>query len=82
MSSGKISRFGCSNADSLTLIDLFATQAIVSLLTGNVASNQFGRVMSPAVADHFGLASIFFVFAIHRSGWRNDAVSASLLARP
>ena len=37
--------------------------AFAAYITGNVASNLFGRLMSAAVADHFGLASNFFVFA-------------------
>jgi MFS transporter, YNFM family, putative membrane transport protein len=40
-----------------------AAGAFAAYISGNVASNLFGRVMSPALADHFGLASIFFVFA-------------------
>jgi MFS transporter, YNFM family, putative membrane transport protein len=37
--------------------------AFASYVTGNVASNLFGRLLSAAVADHFGLTSNFFVFA-------------------
>lgn len=37
--------------------------AFAAYVTGSVASNLFGRLMSAAVADHFGLASNFFVFA-------------------
>ncbi len=37
--------------------------AFAASITGNVGSNLFGRLMSAAVADHFGLASNFFVFA-------------------
>ena len=37
--------------------------AFAAYITGNVASNLFGRLMSAAAADHFGLASNFFVFA-------------------
>ncbi len=37
--------------------------AFAAYITGNVASNLFGRLMSAAVADHFGLATNFFVFA-------------------
>jgi YNFM family putative membrane transporter len=45
----------CSAADSGT--------AFAAYITGNVASNLVGRLMSAAVADHFGLASNFYVFA-------------------
>jgi MFS transporter, YNFM family, putative membrane transport protein len=37
--------------------------AFAAYITGNVASNLFGKLMSAAVADPFGLASNFFVFA-------------------
>ncbi len=37
--------------------------AFAAYITGNVASNLIGRLLSAAVADHFGLASNFFVFA-------------------
>ena len=37
--------------------------AFAAYITGNVASNLFGRLMSAAVADHFGLAVNFYVFA-------------------
>jgi YNFM family putative membrane transporter len=46
----------CSAAD--------AAGAFAAYITGNVASNLFGRLMSAAVADHFGLASNFYVFAL------------------
>ena len=45
----------CTAADSAA--------AFAAYITGNVASNLFGRLMSAAVADHFGLATNFFVFA-------------------
>src|SRR5262249_5670394 len=32
-------------------------------ITGNVASNLFGRLMSAGIADHFGLAANFYIFA-------------------
>jgi predicted MFS family arabinose efflux permease len=38
--------------------------AFAAYITGNVASNLFGRLMSAAVADHFGLAANFYVFAL------------------
>jgi len=37
--------------------------AFAAYITGNVASNLFGRLMSAALADHFGLAANFYVFA-------------------
>ncbi len=39
------------------------TTAFAAYITGNVASNLFGRLMSAAVADHYGLAANFIVFA-------------------
>jgi predicted MFS family arabinose efflux permease len=45
----------CSAADAGT--------AFAAYITGNVASNFVGRLMSAAIADHFGLASNFYVFA-------------------
>ncbi|HET7593912.1 MAG TPA: MFS transporter [Stellaceae bacterium] len=38
--------------------------AFASYITGNVASNLFGRLLSAAVADHLGLAVNFYVFAL------------------
>ena len=40
-----------------------ATSAVAAYITGNVASNLVGRLLSAAVADHFGLAWNFSVFA-------------------
>ena len=37
--------------------------AFAAYITGNVASNLFGRMMSAAFADHFGLAANFYIFA-------------------
>jgi MFS transporter, YNFM family, putative membrane transport protein len=45
----------CSAAD--------AGLAFAAYITGNVASNLFGRLMSAAVADHLGLAANFVFFA-------------------
>jgi len=39
-----------------------AAAAFAAYITGNVASNLLGRLMSAAVADHFGLAPNFLVF--------------------
>ncbi len=40
-----------------------AASAFAAYITGNVASNLFGRLLSAAVADHLGLATNFVVFA-------------------
>ena len=40
-----------------------AGTAFAAYITGNVASNLVGRMMSAAVADHLGLASNFYFFA-------------------
>jgi YNFM family putative membrane transporter len=40
-----------------------AAAAFAAYITGNVASNLFGRLMSAALADHFGLATNFYAFA-------------------
>jgi predicted MFS family arabinose efflux permease len=45
----------CSDSDS--------DGAFAAYITGNVASNLVGRLISAAVADHFGLASNFYFFA-------------------
>jgi hypothetical protein len=37
--------------------------AFAAYITGNVASNLFGRLMAAAVSDHFGLVTNFYVFA-------------------
>jgi len=37
--------------------------AFAAYITGNVASNLFGRLMSAALVDHFGLSGNFYVFA-------------------
>ena len=37
--------------------------AFAAYITGNVASNLFGRLMSAAVADHVGLSTNFLLFA-------------------
>lgn len=46
----------CSTAD--------AGLAFAAYITGNVGSNLFGRLISAAVADHFGLATNFIFFAM------------------
>lgn len=40
-----------------------ATVALSAYVTGNVASNVFGRMMSAAAADHFGVSTNFLFFA-------------------
>jgi predicted MFS family arabinose efflux permease len=37
--------------------------AFAAYITGNVASNLFGRLMAAALADHLGLAGNFYVFS-------------------
>jgi predicted MFS family arabinose efflux permease len=41
-----------------------AATASAAYITGNVASNLVGRFISAAAADHFGLASNFYLFAL------------------
>jgi predicted MFS family arabinose efflux permease len=41
-----------------------AAGAFAAYITGNVASNLFGRLVSASVADHLGLAPNFYVFAL------------------
>jgi MFS transporter, YNFM family, putative membrane transport protein len=38
--------------------------AFAAYITGNVASNLFGRLLSAALADHLGLVANFYVFAL------------------
>jgi predicted MFS family arabinose efflux permease len=38
--------------------------AFAAYITGNVASNLIGRLISAGIADHFGLAANFYFFAI------------------
>jgi predicted MFS family arabinose efflux permease len=40
------------------------SSALAAYVTGNVASNLFGRLMAAAVADHLGLPATFATFAI------------------
>jgi len=40
-----------------------AATAFAAYITGNVASNLFGRLLSAAVADHLGLPANFYAFA-------------------
>jgi YNFM family putative membrane transporter len=42
--------------------------AFAAYITGNVASNLSGRLMSAALADHLGLAANFYVFALLNLG--------------
>lgn len=41
----------------------FIAAALAAYVTGNVASNLFGRLMSAAIADGFGLQANFVIFA-------------------
>jgi MFS transporter, YNFM family, putative membrane transport protein len=41
-----------------------SASVFAAYITGNVASNLIGRLISAAVADHFGLAANFYFFAI------------------
>lgn len=41
-----------------------SASAFAAYITGNVASNLIGRLISAGVADHFGLASNFYFFAV------------------
>ena len=41
-----------------------AAAAFAAYITGNVASNFIGRLMSAALADHFGIAANFVAFAV------------------
>lgn len=40
-----------------------AAGALAAAITGNVASNLFGRLLSATAADHLGLAANFYIFA-------------------
>lgn len=40
-----------------------ASKVFAAYITGNVASNLFGRLMAAGISDHFGLATNFVVFA-------------------
>jgi YNFM family putative membrane transporter len=55
--------------------------AFAAYITGNVASNLFGRLLSAAVADHYGLAANFLAFAaLNLAGarsWRRLASRSS-----
>ncbi|HKP27729.1 MAG TPA: MFS transporter [Dongiaceae bacterium] len=41
-----------------------AAGAFAAYVTGNVASNLFGRLFASAIADHLGLAASFYTFAL------------------
>ncbi len=45
-----------------------AAGAFAAYITGNVASNLIGRLISAALADHLGLAANFYVFALLNLG--------------
>jgi MFS transporter, YNFM family, putative membrane transport protein len=42
----------------------FTAAALAAYVTGNVASNLFGRLFSAAVAEHLGLPANFYLFAL------------------
>jgi predicted MFS family arabinose efflux permease len=64
----------CSAAD--------AGSAFAAYITGNVASNLFGRLISAAVADHLGLAANFIFFAALNLAGAALALSALHRAHP
>ena len=41
-----------------------SANAFAAYVTGNVASNLFGRMLAAAMADHFGLSGAFYLFAL------------------
>jgi predicted MFS family arabinose efflux permease len=41
-----------------------SASAFAAYITGNVASNLVGRLVSAGLADHFGLAANFYIFAL------------------
>jgi MFS transporter, YNFM family, putative membrane transport protein len=41
-----------------------SANAFAAYVTGNVASNLFGRLLAAAMADHFGVAAAFYLFAL------------------
>lgn len=45
-----------------------AAGAFAAYITGNVASNLVGRLVSAALADHLGLAANFYIFALLNLG--------------
>ena len=59
-----------------------AAGAFAAYITGNVASNLIGRLISAGVADHFGLASNFYFFAIAQSGRRRAGLLHRRTAAP
>jgi MFS transporter, YNFM family, putative membrane transport protein len=60
-----------------------ATSAFAAYITGNVASNLFGRMMSAGLADHFGLATNFVAFAgLNLAGAALVYLSMRRLPRP
>jgi len=48
--------------------------ALAAYVTGNVACNLFGRLMSASLASSFGLEATFFVFAVLEPGGGGDRV--------
>ena len=58
-----------------------SASAFAAYITGNVASNLIGRLISAGVADHFGLAANFYFFAAPQSA-RRRCSSISPWRRP
>jgi predicted MFS family arabinose efflux permease len=56
--------------------------AFAAYITGNVASNLFGRLISAAVADHFGLSANFHLFAALNLSGAGLALLTLRKARP
>ncbi len=56
--------------------------AFAAYITGNVASNLFGRLISAAVAEHFGLAANFHLFAMLNLAGAALAIATLGKARP
>ena len=52
-----------------------SASAFAAYITGNVASNLIGRLISAGVADHFGLAANFYFFAPSISPARCSSIS-------
>ena len=55
----------------------YAGGAFAAYITGNVASNLIGRLISAAVVDTFGLASNFYFFASPVRCWSASRYRAS-----
>lgn len=56
--------------------------ALAAYITGNVASNLIGRLISAGVADHLGLAANFYFFAVFNTCGRGTGLCDATLYRP